>query len=170
MHPVPTEGPVVPPMMERSSLEGMSIPPPPQHDPMTSQGRPLFLTDFPDGGVTTDMTYTTDEDTMATTSMPPSSGGSPVTSRRQPPPHLYHHRHNNPPPPLDLHSNAHVDPAHLSPTHQSSPTQLENPYVSMQRMSPVYAKVRRDQQPYHQHQRSNSPYSPSKQTTAGVNQ
>lgn len=99
--------------------------------PVTDQPRPvphpqphphqLYLQDFPDGGVTTDMTYTTDEDTMATTSVPPSSaGGSPNISRRAPPPHTYH------------------EGSYRGSTQEGT-------YVSMQRnMSPVYAKVHKN--------------------------
>ena len=93
--------------------------------PGTDPRHMAYLKDFPDGGMTTDMTYTTDEDTIGTTSIAPSSaGGSPNSSRRALPPHMYPQ-----------------EPGYRSNGGHAHYPDGSDPYVAMQRMSPVYAKV-----------------------------
>ncbi len=138
VHPIPVAAPLppggapppVPPGRTFSLSRGEEAGSPIRLNHTPHHYQPPYLTDFPDGGMTTDMTYTTDEDTMATTSVPPSSAGpSPNASRRPlPPHHVCHHDHGH-----------HYNHAHSG----SHVTSSENPYVTMQR-TPVYAEVRKD--------------------------
>jgi len=115
---------------------------------------------FSDGGVT-DFTYTTDDDeTVGTTSVAPSSPGSPGSSHRNIPAHLTaadpshfvqvpNSLHSGPTP---THQEAEVDPQNKdhTPDQRRDPAygdMPENPYVSMHRRSPIYARVKVEGEP-----------------------
>ena len=92
------------------------------------------------------MTYTTDDDeTMGTASVAPSSPGSPSTSRRHIPTHIPE-------------SSTHL------PEENALREAPENPYVSMHRGSPIYARVRTSGGP----KSPVSPVSPGEQEWEGI--
>lgn len=138
VHPIPIAAPTTPSRHRRSTPPGSPITQQPLQ--LSHQGsHPPYLTDFPDGGMT-DMTYTTDEETVGTTSVPPSSAGSPNMVRRHFSPHISHHS------PHYHQDHGHFDHTHIHPPHHVH-EMSENPYVAMQRGSPVYARIRRTEDP-----------------------
>ena len=125
MHPIPTAVPI-PPIFNRGPEVRTSRGPP---VPLSNQ-RPC-LSEFPDGGMTTDMTYTTDDDTIGTTSVPASSAGSPNIPRRC---HYYNGREQD------------------YPQHNA----IDNSYVAMHRRSPIYASLKDRQERSHDRYRGRS--------------